>query len=66
MAEILLKTNLIIYILHSDIDTKALKLQAEEVEDVKFVSRKEFEELFKNGEVVKRVGVWDDIKNLIV
>ncbi len=54
-----------IYILESDVDVSKLKLQVEEVDDVKFVSVKDFLNLLKNGEVVKRVRVWDDMINYI-
>ena len=37
------------------IDIKNVKLQKEEVSDVKFVSKKEFEEMNSNGKIVKSV-----------
>lgn len=55
-----------IYILEKDIDTSAIKLQEEEVEQIKFVSIESLSKLLENSEVVKRVGVWYDLIDYIL
>lgn len=52
-----------VYVLEKDIDVSTIKLQEEEVEDVKFVPVEELAMLLENGKVVKRLGVWDDVIN---
>lgn len=54
-----------IYILNKDIALSQIQLQEEEVEDIKYVSTAEFKTMLKNGDVVKRVGVWDDLINCV-
>lgn len=54
-----------VYVLEKDIDVSTIKLQEEEVEDVKFVPVEELARLLENGKVVKRLGVWDDVINYV-
>ncbi len=53
-----------IYILDKNIDIKDIKVQEEEVDDVKWIDLTDFKEMLKRGEIVKRQ-VWQDFLNLI-
>ena len=50
-----------IYILKENIDLSMIKLQKEEVQDIKYFSINELKSLLSKELAVKRVGVWDDL-----
>ena len=55
-----------IYILEKDINISKIKFQKEEVEQIKFVTIESLTKLLDNDEVVKRVGVWHDLRDYIL
>jgi len=50
-----------IYLLNKNIDTNLLKIQKDEVEDVKWIKLSEFKALIDNKKAVARRQVWDEL-----
>lgn len=50
-----------IFLLNKDIDTNLLKIQKDEVEDVKWIKLSEFKVLIDNKKAVARNQVWDEL-----
>lgn len=53
-----------IYILDRIVPIEDIKLQEEEVEDIRWVSKNQFETMLENGEIVRRE-VWKDLLKIL-